>query len=286
MTRPLFLLPLIAITPILLARDASKSVAARASPDIEIRRAAVDAIQTLDEPGIPAACLPLLKDSGFSIRRQAARAIGSRFSEIPENQRKTYVQALKTCAADGPEDVTLICQRAIGLLTANYKFPSFSVGPKKKWVLYERRKLPVIAPVNGGPHTLISPVAVDFNGKPDLLKMEVTNESVEKLFHPHWHPSGDALAFTMVLQRRFYTPVCIWSSASDKITILEAHSLKGVLPPRYPAWGTTTDFVRWVGDKAIVRIYDCDDGVSASPPNDPGVFVSYDLRTGKIERIK
>lgn len=286
MKLPLSCLLIVAITPVLLAGERSKSIADLSSPDVNVRRKAIDAIQTLDDSAIPAACLPLLKDEGFSIRRQAARAIGSRFSEVPDDQRKTYVAALKTCAAEGPEDVTLICQRAIGLLTSNYKFPSFSVGPKKKWVLYERRRLPVIAPVKGGPHNLVSPVAIDFDGKPDLLKMEVTNESAEELFQPHWHPGGEALAFTMHLQRRFYTPVCVWSATSDKVKILEARSLKGVLPSRYPAWGTTTEFARWDGDKVIVRVYDCDDGVNPNPPDDPGVFVSYDIRSGKIERVK
>ena len=67
--------------------------------------------------------------------------------------------------------------------------------------------------------------------------------------------------------------------------ILEARSLKNFLPPRYPAWGTTTEFARWDGDKVVVRVSDCDDGVSADPPNDPGVFVSYDIRSGKIELV-
>lgn len=260
----------------------AKAIAELSSPDVKVRRKAIETIQTLDDPAIPPACLPLLKDEGFSIRRQAARAIGSRFADIPKDQRKPYVDALKSCAKEGPENVTLICQRAIGLLTENYKFPSFSVSPTKKWVLYERRRLPVIAPVKSGSHTLISPLAIDFNGKPDLLKMMVTNESAEELFHPQWHPSGDALAFTMQLQRRFYTPVCVWSATSDKIVILEARSLKNVLPARYPAWGTTTEFARWIGDKAIVRVYDCDSDTGIMPQPDPGVFVSYDIKTGNI----
>ncbi len=267
------------------AEKPAKAIAELSSPDVKVRRKAIDTIQTLNDPAIPSACLPLLKDEGFSIRRQAARAIGSRFSDIPKDQVKTYVEALNTCAKEGPEDVTLICQRAIGLLTANYKFPSFSVSPKKKWVLYERRRPPVIASIRSGPHALISPLAIDFNGKPDLLKMEATNESAEELFHPHWHSSGDALAFTMILQRRFYTPVCVWSANSDKVVILEARSLKNVLPPRYPAWGTTTEFARWDGDKAVVRVYDCDSDTGEMPQPDPGVFVSYDIRSGKIELV-
>lgn len=277
---------LLTATLLVHAEKPAQAIADLASPDVNVRRKAIETIQTLDDPAIPPACLPLLKDEGFSIRRQAARAIGSRFADIPKDQRKPYVDALKTCAKEGPENVTLICQRAIGLLTENYKFPSFSVSPKKKWVLYERRRLPVIAPVKSGLHALISPVDIDFNGKPDLLKMMVTNESAEELFHPQWHPSGDALAFTMILQRRFYTPVCVWSATSDKIVILEARSLKNVLPARYPAWGTTTEFARWDGDKAVVRVYDCDSDTGKTPLPDAGVFVSYDIRTGKIELVK
>ncbi|MEO5714893.1 MAG: HEAT repeat domain-containing protein, partial [Luteolibacter sp.] len=78
-----------AIAPLLAAGEAAKPIAALSSQDITIRRAAVEAIQTLDDPAIPAACLPLLKDEGFSIRRQAARAIGSRFFDVPADQRKT-----------------------------------------------------------------------------------------------------------------------------------------------------------------------------------------------------
>ena len=266
--------------------EAADEIARLSSPDITIRRAAVEAIQTLDDPTIPAACLPLLKDEGLSIRRQAARAIGSRFSDVPVDQRKTYIEALKKCAAAGPEDNTLICQRAIGLLTGNFAFPSFSVGPKKKWVLYERRKLPVIAPVKGGQHLLLSPVWKDWNDKNDLLKMAVTNESAEELFSPEWHPGGEAVAFTMKLQRKFFHPICIWVAGENEVKILEPRSLKPLLPARYPAWGTTSDFVKWDGNKAIIRIYDCDDGIHNEPPNDPGAFISYDIRTKALARVE
>lgn len=255
------------------------------SADIGERRAAVEAIQTLSDPRIPPACLPLLHDSGLSIRRQAARAIGSRFSEIPADQRGAYVKALKACASEGPEDVTLICQRGIGLLTQDYRAPSFSVGPHKKWVLYERHKLPVIAPAKGdGVHLLLSPYRMDQEGRPDLLKLEITNAPAAELFSPHWHPGGEAVAFTPVTQRRFYQPVCIWSAGEEKVTVLDPVTMKKLLPARYPAWGTTSEFIRWDGDKAIVRVYDCDtpDG---TPPNDPGVLISYDLRSGEMAKV-
>ncbi len=280
--KPSSSLLILASLPRLAAAEPSPQIAKLASPDIAVRRAAVEAIQTLDDPAIPAACFPLLKDEGNSIRRQAARAIGSRFADVPADQRKAYLVALKECAALGPEANTLICQRAIGLLTENFSFPAFSVGPRKKWVLYERRKLPVITLVKGGNHELLSPV---WPGENELLKLAVTNESAEELFSPHWHSSGTAVAFTMVLQRRFFHPIFIWSAGAPGVKVLEPKSLKPLLPPRYPNWGTTSDFVKWDGTKAVIRIYDCD-SPDGPPPNDPGVFISYDFRTKELAKVE
>ncbi len=278
--------PLLLASATLAAADASNPIARLASPDIAIRRAAIEEIQTLEDPAIPAACLPLLRDEGRSIRRQAARAIGSRFADVPPDQRKIYLAALRDCAAAGPEANTLLCQRAIGLLTRNYAFPSFSVGPKKKWILYERRKLPVIAPYKDGPHQLLSLVAKNTIGERDLPKLAVTNESAQDLFAPHWHPGGDAVAFTMILQRRFFNPICIWVAGEESVKVLEPQSLKPLLPAHYPAWGTTSEFVKWDGEKAIVRIYDCDTPDGLPDPPDPGVLISYDIRTRQLARVE
>lgn len=268
----------------LLSSVEADDVARLASPDIAVRRAAVEAIQTQDDPRIPAACLPLLKDEGLSTRRQAARAIGSRFFDVPADQKKVYLEALRQCADQAPEGTVVVCQRAIGLLTGNYDCPSFSVGPKNKWVLYERRRLPVIAPVKGGNHQLLSPVWNGWEDKKELLRLMETNESIVDLFAPHWHPGGESVAFTMVLQRRYFHPIFIWSADAAEVKVLEPKALKSLLPSRYPDWGTTTDFVRWDGSKAIVRIYDCD-SPDGPPPNDPGVFISYDIKTRKLARV-
>jgi len=69
--------------------------------NIGVRRSAIDAIQTIDDQRIPAACLPRLTDEGDSIRRQAARAIGSRFYQISNKDRGRYIQALEACAITG-----------------------------------------------------------------------------------------------------------------------------------------------------------------------------------------
>lgn len=277
----LCLLPCLGLVPMVGADE----IARLASPDMAVRRAAVEAVQTLEDPRIPASCLPLLKDEGTSTRRQAARAIGSRFFDVPADQKKIYVAALRECADQASDRTKVVCERAIGLLTENYDFPAFSVGPKKKWVLYERRRLPVIAPVKGGEHQLLSPVWNDRENGKELLKLMETNEAVKELFDPRWHPGGEAVAFSMVLQRRYFHPIFIWSAGAMEVMVLEPKSLKPLLPPRYPAWGTTSDFVRWEGSKAIVRIYDCD-SPDGPPPNDPGVFISYDIRTKELARVE
>ncbi len=272
------------------------------SPDISVRRAAVQAIQTCDDPRIPAACFPLLGDVGDSIRRQAARAIGSRFAQIPATDRGRYITALRACAAAGPDDVTLICQRAIGLLTRDYSFASFSVSPNGKWVLYERRRLPVIANIARQQHELLSPfdpatagatddVAHDtgIEGSEDyehapvtdsLLEMVVTNEPAEALFAPHWQPGGNAIAFTLeTLEMRFYHPILVWSASNRDVQVLNFERFQSLLGSRKHEWGTTTEFVGWKGDRVLVRIFDY---LTDSETRSNDVIVSYNISNGKI----
>ncbi len=279
------------------------------SPDAALRRVAVFRIQTLDDPRVPGACLPLLNDPGLSIRRLAARAIGSRFYDISDADRPRYLAALQTCLEDRkgkPEagtyhdvdDVTLMCQRAIGLLSRRYASPPFSVSPNGKWVLYERRR-PVIANIADQQHHLLTPL--DPNGyeadeayysededdtnlpETNILKMVDTNLPAIQLFAPHWRPDGQAVAFSLErLQRRFYHPILVWSApAPSRVVVLDEAFFQVLLGTRYPQWGTTTDFAAWKGDKVLVRVYNCAYPEGEHPP-DPGLIVSYDIRAGKI----
>ncbi|HEY8903110.1 MAG TPA: HEAT repeat domain-containing protein [Chthoniobacterales bacterium] len=280
------------------------------SPDPAVRRATIFRIQTSDDPRIPAACLPLLNDSGLSIRRLAARAIGSRFYQIPDADRPRYLAALEACLKNRKskpvsgtyhdvDDVTLMCQRAIGLLSRRYKSPPFSVSPGGEWVLYERRRCPVFAHIATQQHYLLQPL--DPNGygpdnpyypadenethpsETNILKTVDTNLPVAQLFAPHWRSDGNAAAFSLErLERRFYHPILVWTAATpSKVVVLDEAYFQPLLGTRYPQWGTTTDFVAWKGDKVLVRIYNCDFPDEGHPP-DPGVVVSYDLKTGKI----
>ena len=279
------------------------------SPDVTVRRGAIDTIQTLDDPRIAAACLPLLNDPGLSIRRLAARAIGSRFYEISDTDRPHYLAALQTCLEDRkgkPEagnyydvdDVTLMCQRAIGLLRRRYDSPPFSVSPNGEWVLYERRRRPVIAHIAHQQHYLLAPLDPNGNGPDDayysdeqnatmpetnILKTVDTNLPADQLFAPHWRADGQAVAFTLErLEKRFYHPILVWDAAApSRVVVLDEAFFQALLGTRYPQWGTTTDFTAWKGDKIVIRVYNCEYPEGEHPP-DPGLVVSYDIRTQKI----
>jgi hypothetical protein len=280
------------------------------SPDVAVRRAAIATIQTMDDPRIPAACLPLLSDPGLSIRRLAARAIGSRFNEISEADRPRYLAALQACLENRRhepvtgtygdiDDITLMCQRAIGLLSRRYDSPPFSVSPNGKWVLYERRRRPVIADITNQHHHLLTPLNPNGDGPDDayypeegdyanvpetnILKTVDTNLPATQLFAPHWRPDGEAVAISLErLERRFYHPILAWSAAvPSRVVVLDEAFFQTLLGKRYPQWGTTTDFAAWKGDKVLVRVYNCDYPDGEHPP-DPGLIVSYDVRTGKI----
>jgi len=59
------------------------------SADAEVRIEAVRQLQTFLDSRIPDAMLPVLSDEGNSIRRLAARAIGSRWWQIPREKSET-----------------------------------------------------------------------------------------------------------------------------------------------------------------------------------------------------
>ncbi len=274
------------------------------SPDVAVRRAAIDEIQTLDDTRIPGACLPLLDDEGASIRRQAARAIGSRFSQIPKGRIDIYIQALRKCAARGPEDVTLIAGRAMGLLTRDYSRSAFSTSPDGKWVLYERRRRPVVASVQRQVHTLLSPKVPEDDYSLDdtrvrdgdiegceparttrLLKLMATNETASDLFSPVWHPQSIALEFNPIVQMKFFMPICIWRASDGDMTVWSVESFNRRIRGSFPHWSTTMEFVKWDGPHAVIRIYDCDNG--GQGPYDPkGILVSIDIRTWKAALVK
>ena len=118
----------------------------------DVRIEALRQLQTSLDSRIPKAMLPLLSDEGNSIRRLAARAIGSRWWQIPKDNTADYTKALaKNLRSEEEfEDEKNMAERAIGLLTRRYDSRMFSRSPNGRWVIYERRGLPCLIDTTKG----------------------------------------------------------------------------------------------------------------------------------------
>jgi len=104
-------------------------------PDVRIE-AVRDLLTSLDSR-IPETMLSLLTDQGDSIRRLAARAIGSRWWQIPKDKTADYTKALAQNQKT-EEDFEMeknMADRAIGLLTRRYDSKMFSKSPNGRWVI-------------------------------------------------------------------------------------------------------------------------------------------------------
>src|SRR5256885_8405068 len=99
--------------------------------DPDTRIAALRELLTSLDSRMPEAMLPLLSDEGNSIRRLAARAIGSRWWQIPKDKSDGYVKALRGNLRSEVdfEDEKNMAERAIGLLTKRYDSKMFSKSP-------------------------------------------------------------------------------------------------------------------------------------------------------------
>ena len=114
------------------------------SPDPQVRIDALRSLQTSLDPRIPDAMLPLLADEGESIRRLAARAVGSRWWQIPQKRNPRFLDALVALQKAEDKDsygVKNMTERALGLLRRDYRSKMFARSKNKRWVIYERRRL-------------------------------------------------------------------------------------------------------------------------------------------------
>ncbi len=160
---------------------------------------ALHALATSLDLRIPAACLPLLQSPGTSVRRNAARAIGSRWWQIPAEQTAAYVDALKKNAGSTDPQVENMTRRGIGLLTRKYDHAMFSRSAGKRWVIYERHGKPCVIDTRNHTEELLGP-AIDGDFLPSY-----SNELLTE--YCHWHPKQDLVALDVLIFRR---PRLLW----------------------------------------------------------------------------
>lgn len=167
------------------------------SPDIEVRREAIDGIQLSLDPRIPDACLPLLSQEGDSIRRLAARAIGSRWHQISAERAPVFIAALKAQLQSEHEGLVNMARRGIALLSRDYRSPMVSRSRSKRFVIYERHGLPCLIDTGTMTEELL--------GFPSDADMACAWGNGELAPTVKWHPKKEMVVMEMLGGRKFST---------------------------------------------------------------------------------
>jgi hypothetical protein len=224
--------------------------------DPDVRIEALRQLQTFLDSRIPEAMLPLLSDEGNSIRRLAARAIGSRWWQIPREKTDGYVNALEHNLRPEVdfEDEKNMAERAIGLLTRRYDSKMFSRSPSGRWVIYERRGFPCLIDTTTYTEELAGWAPV-YNRNSEMPPWLFGGNSPIDQDEARWHPTKEAVALSVSISRRA-TSVWIWEhkhgiqklNRSELIKLLHP---KGKIDEPNPI---TAEFKEWKGDDLLVSV--------------------------------
>ena len=224
--------------------------------DADVRIAALRELLTSLDSRIPEAMLPLLSDEGNSIRRLAARAIGSRWWQIPKEKTESYVSALGHNLRSEMEfeDEKNMAERGIGLLTRRYDSKMFSRSPNARWVVYERRGFPCLIDTTTYTEELVG-WAPAYNRDLEMPPWMFGGNSPIQQDEALWHPSKEAVALSVSISRRA-TSVWIWQhkygvhklNRSELIKLLQP---KGKIDEPNPL---TAEIKGWNGDDLFVSV--------------------------------
>ena len=209
------------------------------STDIDTRQLAMQDLQTSLDPRIPDACLPVLTLDGNSIRRLAARAIGSRWYQIPKDRVPVFTAALKAQLDNEHDGLVNMARRGIALLNRDYGDPMVSQSPNKRWVIYERYGLPCLIDTQSMTEELM--------GFPNDSKMICAYGNSELAPTVTWHPRKEMAAMSMIEGRKL-TTVWVWVHGKGlrQLTLDEMLKALGVDDFSGPS-GFFTDNIKWNG---------------------------------------
>jgi hypothetical protein len=224
--------------------------------DADTRIAALRELLTSLDSRIPEAMRLLLSDEGNSIRRLAARAIGSRWWQIPKEKTDSYVTALQSNLKTEVdyEDETHMAERAIGLLTKKYDSKMFSRSPNARWVIYERRSFPCLIDTTTSTEELIGWSSA-YNRDSEMPPWWFSGNSPIGQDEALWHPTKEAVALSVSVSRRA-TSVWIWEHKHgvQKLTRSELIKLlhpKGKTDEPNPI---TAEIKEWKGEDLLVSV--------------------------------
>ena len=219
------------------------------SPDAETRLAAMHNLQTSLDPRIPDACLPALEKDGDSVRRLAARAIGSRWHQIPKDRVPVFITALKLHLKSDHDGLVNMARRGISLLERSYSGKMLSRSKSKRWVIYERHGLPCLIDAVNGTEELLG-----FGVGGDLAAARGNTEVAPAAI---WHPKADRVALEIIDGRKLST-VWVWSHGKGLRKISEAEMLKSLGYPQNAingASGFFTSDAKWSGENLRFQVF-------------------------------
>jgi len=234
----------LAAGPALNGQDQAKVTTAlqQLKPGAKTQWEAIYTIANSLDPRIPAACLPMLQSSYTAVQRNAARAIGSRWWQIPQDQLSTYVQALKMNLRSKDEQLVNMTRRGIGLLTRTYDGDMFSRSTSGRWVIYERHGKPCLIDTRNHMEKLLG-AGLEGTFSPSYSNEPLTRSCL-------WHPKEDMVALS-ILTFHGPSPLWVWRPAGgvrsfgfpELMTVLKHANMK--VSERSPYY--YVEFKEWKG---------------------------------------
>ena len=219
--------------------------------DLDVRIEALRALQVSLDPRLPEAMLPLLSDEGNSIRRLAARAIGSRWWQISRDRVEVFVAALAKNRDSERDDEKNMVHRAIGLLSRKYDGDMFARSANGRWVVYERRGLPCLIDTTNGSEELLG---WDEN-EPGWLTSAWGNGALAESVN--WHPKAELCVFEMLLHRKAST-LWVWRHGKGLRRMAPGDFLKPLgVPEEKISWpgGFFTEFIGWTEGGIEIEVF-------------------------------
>ncbi len=245
------------------------------SSDMDTRRAAIDVVQTSLDPRIPDACLVAIRLEGDSVKRLAARAIGSRWHQIPKERTAEFLAALKPLLSVEDEGLANMAKRGTALLKREYASNAMVCrSPNKRWALYERYGVPCIIDTKNATEEL---VGFEFEAK-----MVCSWGNSELTSTVNWHPKKDVVAVEMLDGRRL-GPLMIWQPGKEPVRLSVAEfagALKRDEDSFFFPGGIYADVESWKGDILLFKLsYTTENGTDLV---DHEAKLSWNLATGKL----
>lgn len=216
---PFLLSTLLAASEAPLQPDVTALLTQLQSDDLETRYDAMRQLGTSIDPRIPEACLSVLQKEGNSIRRLAARAIGSQWHQIPKDRVPVFTDALKGQLDSEHDGLKNMARRGIALLTRNYDDAMVSRSPNKRWVVYERHGLPCLIDTGNETEELLG-FGTEATFRPAYGNKEVKPSAI-------WHPDKEMVALEIIEDRRHGT-IWVWQHKKGLRRFTQKDSLKAL----------------------------------------------------------